>query len=345
MKNCQRFKQLTDRLLQHPVHAMLLAFVSTLIGIYAAKMMTGLPVLVGFVGLSIGLLLTLFGILAAGLLTLVNGPVQGALVTLAATLPYAITIYFPGVTTGADVSAMGLWFWMGLGVAVASNVLTWVFAMMLQRQTGWSNTLQIGALMGVLLISVLHLVYPDIATWWVSQLDSLQNYYDQAAAVAGNKVVMPPMPEETQAQATKIVTQFINGMIMMLVLVNALFQVGLSRWWQSAMFSPGSLGRELRGIRLSKLAGVLFIASMLFSYLGNSVILDVMPIVYVLFSVAGLSLIHYLFKRSASRHAWFGLTVLYMVLIFTMPFSLIMVSMLALFDIWLNIRTRITKLN
>jgi hypothetical protein len=45
---------------------------------------------------------------------------------------------------------------------------------------------------------------------------------------------------------------------------------------------------------LSTLAGILFLASLVLAYLGNKVVLDVMPIVYGLFAAAGLSLIHYL---------------------------------------------------
>jgi len=43
-----------------------------------------------------------------------------------------------------------------------------------------SVIIQIAALLGVLLVSVIHLVYPGIADWWGNQL---QSYYVQASAM------------------------------------------------------------------------------------------------------------------------------------------------------------------
>lgn len=333
----------TANVLRHRWYAVSLAFFSTLIGVCAARAMSEMPLLVGLFGMSVGILLTLFGILTAGLVTLINGAVEGALVTLAATLPYAVTIYFPGHAGPVDTSAIHLWTLLGLGVAILSNIFTWVFAVMLQRKTGWSVLIQSAALLGVLVVSILHLVYPGIADWWGTQLHALQTYYQQAASVTGAKMAMPVVAPDTETEVTDVVKQMVNGMIAMLVLSNAMFQLVLARWWQSVVYSPGSLGYELRNIRLSRLAGILFVASLAISYLGNSVVLDVMPIVYVLFGTAGLSLVHYLFKRSESKHAFFWLMVFYVILFMTLPFSLVMIAMLALLDIWLNIRRRMIK--
>lgn len=333
----------TSNVLRHRWYAVSLAFFGTLLGVCAARAMSEMPLMLGFLGMLAGIFLTLFGILIAGLVTLVNGAVEGAVVTLAATLPYLATVYFPGHVGPVDSSAIHLWTLLGVGVAVASNILTWVFAVILQRKTSWSVLIQSAALLGVLIVSILHLVYPGIADWWGTQLHALQAYYQQAATVTGAKMAMPAVASDAEAEVTDVVKQMVNGMIAMLILTNAMFQLALARWWQSIVYSPGSLGYELRNIRLSHLAGVLFIASLAISYLGNNVVLDVMPIVYVLFGTAGLSLVHYLFKRSESKHAFFWLMVFYVVLFMTLPFSLVMIAMLALFDIWLNVRRRIIK--
>lgn len=335
----QRF---TSNILRHRWYAVSLAFASTLIGVCTAQVISNLPVLVGLIGLSGSIFLTLLAILVAALVTLVNGAVEGALVMLAATLPYLATIYLP-LHSGPDASVMILWVWIALGVAVASNIFTWVFAVMLRRKTSCSALVQMAALFGVLVVSVAHLVYPDIANWWGMQLHALQTYYEQASSVAGAKLTIPEVSAETQTEMIDVLKQLVNGMIVMLVLINALFQLALARWWQSAVYSPGSLGRELRYIRLSRMAGMLFLLSLVFSYQGNSVVLDVMPIVYILFGAAGLSLVHYIFKRMDSPNAWFWLMVFYVILFFTVPFSVVMIAILGLFDIWLNVRGRITK--
>ena len=84
--------------------------------------------------------------------------------------------------------------------------------------------------------------------------------------------------------------------------------------------------------------------SLVFSYLGNSVVLDIMPIIYLLFAGAGLSVIHYFFGLMVSPTRWFWIAVLYVTLIIAMPTSIVFVAMVALFDIWLDLRRKLRKI-
>ena len=149
-----------------------------------------------------------------------------------------------------------------------------------------------------------------------------------------------PVSNESQIEAINLTKQYATGLMTAAVLFNALLQLAVARWWQSVLFSPGLLRKELHNIRLSQLAGVLFVASVAISYLGNSVISDIMPVLYALFATAGLSLIHYLFGLMKSPTVWFWLAFMYVTLIFSMPVSLMIVAVLGLSDIWLNIRNR-----
>ncbi|EKD71130.1 MAG: hypothetical protein ACD_46C00265G0001, partial [uncultured bacterium] len=124
-------------------------------------------------------LIGMVGIVIAALITLRKGAIQGAYVTLAATLPYIISFFL----TGNHEAAIPIVVWAAIGVAVLSNVLTWLFAVMLRKHTSWSMLLQLAALLGVLVISVVHLAYPNVAQWWGVQLTS---YYAEATqAVSG----------------------------------------------------------------------------------------------------------------------------------------------------------------
>ena len=111
----------------------------------------------------------------------------------------------------------------------------------------------------------------------------------------------------------------------------------MRRWWQAVIWNPGSLHRELHNLRLSRLAGILFIVSLLFFYLGNTVILDIMPVLYVLFSVAGLSLIHYFLGLFHSPMTWFWLLIIYTILVLTIPMSFVVLALIALIDIWFDV--------
>lgn len=310
-------KRFTSYLLQHRLQALVLTFFITFVPI-----------------------LGILGILFAGLVTLVKGIFEGAIFTIAATLPYIISFFITGTQ-----EATPLVIWAAVGVAVFSNILTWAFAVMWRKHTSFSLILQIAALLGVLIISVIHLAYPGVVEWWGNQL---QTYYAQAQAMATGLLKNPNamgISNETQLETINITKHYATGLMVTAVLFNALLQLIVARWWQASVFSPKSLAKELHAIRLSHLAGVLFIVSVALSYLGNSVISDIMPILYMLFGMAGLSLIHYLFGLLKSATAWFWLSVVYLTLIFALPTSMVFVSIIALFDVWLDIRKRFKKFN
>src|SRR5579862_3790891 len=109
------------------------------------------------------------GIVFAALVTLKKGIVEGALFTLVATVPYGFVRYM----MPANDAMTPFFIWLAIGIGVTSNVLTWAFTTMMRRKADWSTILQVAALLGVLVVSVVHLAYPDVTDWWFNQLQSL----------------------------------------------------------------------------------------------------------------------------------------------------------------------------
>ncbi len=321
------FKRFTKYLLDHPRQALVFTFITTFIPVFGIA-----------------------GILIASLVTLRKGIVEGALMTVAATLPYVISFY----VSVNHSETIPLVVWAAVGVAVLSNLLTYVFTVMLVKRATWSSILQIGALIGVLVVSVIHLAYPDVTNWWGQQL---QSYYAEAqsviaksaAAATSSGVVTAATNAATsvadnQLETINVTKQYATGLMIAGILFNAILQLIVARWWQAIVFAPGMLRKELHKIRLSQLAGVLFAISLVLSYLGNSVVLDIMPILYTLFGAAGLSLVHYLFGLMHSNTVWFWLSVFYVTLIFALPVSMVLIAIIALFDIWLDVRKRVKRI-
>lgn len=310
-----KLKRLSHYLLQHRLQAVLLTF-----------------------GCSFVPVLGVLGILYAAFVTLRKGVAEGAVMTAAATLPYVISF----MLASHDPSTLPIVLWTAVGVAVTSNMLTWVFAVLLYRQMTWSGILQVAALVGVLVISVVHLAYPNIADWWAAQLTT---YYTQAATMMSGVLTSGVVtPSDSQLESIKVTKYYATGMIVSAVLLNAILQLMVARWWQSVLFAPGVLRKELHNIRLTPLAGVLFGLSLVFSYMGNGVVLDMMPILYMLFAGAGLSVVHYFFALMVSPTRWFWIAVLYVTLLFAMPTSMVFISMVALLDIWLDLRKKLRKI-
>lgn len=303
-----KLKQLTHYLLQHSLPAVLLTFGITFV-----------PVL-GSVA-----------ILYAGLVTLRKGIYEGAIMTFAATISYAFSFFFLKHAPGTET----LMLWMAVIVAVLINILTYAAACFLVRQMTWSGILQVFALAAVLAVSVIHIINPDIAAWWSTQLTNLTTN-----VIANSGVPM----NEAQLEFIQVVKDFVNGFIAASILLCAFTQLAVSRWWEAYVFAPGMLRRELHNIRLSPLAGALFMLSLVFLWLGNSVVMDIMPILYLLFMTAGLSVLHYFLGIMVSPTRWFWLTLLYITLIYAVPASVVIMATIGLLDVWLDLRKRLRKI-
>jgi cytochrome c oxidase subunit IV len=284
----------------------------------------------------IGSIVATTGILIAAFMTLSRGGLEGLFFTIAATLPYVVVFY----AYEKQNNTIPLFFWIALLVAILSNIVTLIAATMLQRQMRWSVIIQLATLSGVLVVSLLHLIYPDIANWWSEQL---QLSVTQLAAVTGKSAQASVPSQDARLEFINLTKYYATGLLIACILFEGFFQLALARWWQAAVFAPGALRKELHHIRLSPLAGVLFVVSIVLSYLGNSTVLDIMPIVYLLFCVAGLSLVHYFFGLMTSPTKWFWLMLLYTTLLLSMPVGAMLVAMIGLADVWMDMRRRFTK--
>lgn len=285
-------------------------------------------------------------ILIASFVTLCQGAVRGALFTLAATLPYLASFTFFAYYRGTS----GEQIWFGMVAVIFCNVLTYVFSLMLKRHVGFSAVFQIAALLGVFIVSIVHLFNPAIANWWGNVLHA---YYGQTSLLSNILVGHTAME---QAAAKKVISAaqvqvindakfFTTGLIISAFLVNAMVQTIIGRAWQCFLYAPGRLRRELRSIHLSPLAGVCFVAALgTLAWRSNSVITDMMPILWVLFCAAGFSLISYLFGMFHSRRNWIWVALVFIGFFVFLPTSAALVSALALIDIALDVRRRVVRL-
>ncbi|OGT46794.1 MAG: hypothetical protein A3E83_03840 [Gammaproteobacteria bacterium RIFCSPHIGHO2_12_FULL_41_20] len=305
--------QLTTYLLKHRWLALLLTFACTFV-----------PVL--------GTLSILFAVLV----TLRKGMIEGAVFTLAAVLPYCISTY---ISFGVPQPVPLIFVWGAVGLIVVSNILTWFFAVILYKEGDFSLVLQTGALLTMLIVSLVHIFFPEVDKWWSTQLTT---YFNQSPALLdtlkshSTNVSLVEMIDTTKYYAT--------GFLMAMVFVNAVIQLIIARWWQAAMFQPGALKKELHAIRLGRLIGVFFIGGIFLSYVRNRVALDIMPILYVTFAIAGLSLLHYIVTL-VKVSPWFWLLMMYIAVIWLFPVSIIIVAVTAFFDTWFDFRKYVSKVH
>jgi hypothetical protein len=301
-------RRFTDYILQSRLHAVLVAFVIAVAPVIGS-----------------------ISIVIAALITLRKGSREGALVVAAATLG-AVLQYI--VYPASNESGMAMAVILAL---IASNVLTWLFAIMLRQYSYWNLTLEVAALVGIFAVIAAHIVYPGIQDWWQTQLTA---YLSKAAS---NVDLVKPDAETIAAQVelVGIMKQYATGLVIASLLFNALLQLLIARWWQAVMFNPGELRKELHQIRLSYATGILFVIGAVLSYGRVEMAMDIMPVLLMVFFIAGLSLLHYLI--APTNFSWMLLILMYMAVMWLFPVSIVIVSFIALLDTTVNIRQRITR--
>jgi len=275
-------------------------------------------------------LLGSISILIAGLVTLRKSILDGALVLCAATAPFLLNYYVS--PPPADQTGMAL---IAIATIVVSNILVWLYAILLRQYNNWSLILELSILLGVVIIGAVHCFNPDIQNWWGTQLTA---YFTKATAMMNG---LPSADIKMQLQAVDLIKPYATGLVTVSLLCNGLLQLALARWWQAALFAPGTLRQELYHIRFGYVVGVLFVAVLLLSLGGNATVLDMRPVFYGLFFIAGLSLVHCLL--ASAKYSWFWLVLVYIALIVLFPKSAMVLAVFALLDVLLDLRRRLTR--
>ncbi len=304
-------RQLTDLLLKNRWNAIGAAFLLSLIRV---------------VGGSISIIIV-------GLVTLRKGAYEGTLVFLASVLPFIINyIAYP-------VSSETIVLFVATIIVIVINVLTWLFALLLRRYN-WSLVIEISVLIGLIAVIALHVMYPELTSWWANQLTA---YFHKTTSLLGqlgpSNIDVPESDVTTQMVAS--MKLYATGFIVSSLIANALLQLLLARWWQATVFNPGGLQVELHEIRMSYLTALIFVAVAVSAYFGYDISVDLLPILVMAFATAGLSLVHGILKTKSKALLW--LVLVYLAVIFLFPFGLVVIAIAALLDTFLNFRKLILK--
>jgi len=120
-----------------------------------------------------------------------------------------------------------------------------------------------------------------------------------------------------------------------------LFNLLLARWGQALLCNPGGLGKELRGLRLSWLTHVILLAIVGSVLVHVVMAYDMLPVIVLGFSLAGLSLMHFL--ANLGKMAWLFLFGFYTVLILFFFYALSVLIVLAMVDTYWNMRSLVKQ--
>lgn len=254
------------------------------------------------------------------LVTLRKGIKEGAIVLLWVVLP------------GTVVGLMGyplIWLYGVMG----GTVTTYLLAILL-RQYGWIVVLEVSALLGIAAVFSAHLFVPDIAQLWTKSFA----LYVQTMR---EKSVFPISAQDMQ-KAAALLVKIATGLQVALIIFGNLFSLLIARWAQAELYNPGGLRQELYNIRLGFLAIAILVLTVLASMAGVAAATDSLPVILLIFVMAGLSLVH-AFVAVLNQKLW--LVVFYGLLVVLFPYIMGMLVMLALMDSWWNFRRRFRSKN
>jgi|GEM_PF-540497 len=296
-------------------------------------------------------------IVIAGLVTLRKGALEGFWILAAATLPYFVPslihiLQHPNESLGLGLILIST-------VAVISNILTWFLAILLRRFNNWNFILELCTLIGIILITTAHVAVPNLDNWWEKRLNTHLSQMLSGKDI--NSVKKPAVSEKAissqedtddnlDPEISSLVSMaksYMTGIITASLLFSALLQLFVSRWWQMALVHSKQFSEEIHHIRLTSMAGLVFLITLILSYLKIPLALDLLPVLYLAFCLAGLSVVHYAASKFKG-FAWLCLLVFYGLLIgswmvYKLPLFFQLVAMAALLDVWFDWRGRLDK--
>lgn len=255
------------------------------------------------------------------LVTLRKGTKEGAIVL--------IWVILPGTILGL-MGYSQVWLYGVLG----GTVVTYGFAVLLRHFNSWSMVLLIGAILGVIAVVVVHILVPDIAQSWSKDIA----VYIQSLRDQGNF----PVKAQDMQKGGEFLVKIATGLQAAVLLLSDLFSLLIARWAQALLYNPDGLRTELYNIRLGFVAVAMLAVIILGSLGGIDAATDSLPVVLLIFMLAGLSLVHAFFA-AIDQKLW--LVIFYALLVVLFPYMIGMLVMLALLDTWWNFRCRFHSKN
>ena len=265
-----------------------------------------------------------FSAAGVGLVTLVHGIKEGSKTLLGAT---AILAVIGMIIIGSPVLAIGF--------ALSLWLPALVLAAILQMSRTLVLSIQALLVFGLVAVVGMYAVMGDPAAWWYNHI---VNDVMPTLEKAGIGFQRGPDFEARLANATQLMT----GVLVMVTAWGVLAGLLIARWWQAVLYKPGAFGEEFRAFRLGKVVAIIAILMVLLAIISTGTLAELasngLLVVIGMLLIQGLALAHALVARFKAHQLW--LVMMYMLLVFMMPYMLVMLAMAGLVDNWADFRKR-----
>jgi hypothetical protein len=271
---------------------------------------------------ALGLLFTIVPLLGwvsnaiVSLVTLRKGAKEGAIVLLWVILPAVVA------------SSLGNR-WIILYGIIGGSLFSYALALILRQTQSWKKVLTAILLIGLSAVLLVHLWTPDITTVWLSQFDHYALLIKKQFNVTVNTTQL------------HFFARFATGFQAAFIALSVLINLVLARGLQSMLYNPGQLRPELETIRLSQWEVFVLLAMLVLSWLRIGLAQDALPVVVLIFVLAGLSVFHALAHLKNLAKKW--ILLMYVLLVVFFPYLAAAFMLLAVVDSLVNLRRRLHR--
>jgi len=281
--------------------------------------------IIGFATLA--LFFTPFGLFSAasvGLVTLVHGAKQGLLITVIASVFMLVISSFTGQTV------------LGLEYVAFYWLPVWFLAQVLSKNNSLSLAIIVAMIMGMIAAIVLAFLYNTYeAQWNKIILDNLLPAFEKSKVAMSQEEI-----RQLLIDIGRWVAQF-GAAYWVLSMCASLF---IARWWQGLLYHPGGFGQEFRALRFGMLVAVAGMAIVTITFVLSGgllaqIFISLSAIVVIVFMLQGLAIAHHIVAIRKLKIAW--LYILYLAMMFLMPYELLLIALIGLSDNWVNYRLRV----
>jgi len=246
----------------------------------------------------------------------------------------------------ASIASMVLaWLALGSPMPVFGLILllwlpVWLAAVVLRRSVSLNLSLQVIAGMGVLLVLILQLGFPqldaELGKEFSQMIDQLMK--QQADDTARQHL----------ASTLDMVLQMTPAILAAGMMLSTVIGLLLGRWWQAVLYNPGGFAREFNQLRLGRvLAAVTTVVLVLVISLQVKLLMLLLVVLLTIYLIQGLAVVHGIIDarhlNRAARHlnrAW--LLGLYLGLFLLPQIVALPLAVSGLMDAWIDFRRRLT---
>ncbi len=218
-------------------------------------------------------------------------------------------------------------------VMVSSWLPVIVMAWVLRNTVRLDLSFLAGAALVATVLVAVYAAIPDIAASWRRLF----------SAVLENPQMFPgqfqEMDPEVRDRLLTSASRYITGLYGAMWFFLAALSLLLARSWQAQLFNPGGLRKEFHELRFGVVISVVAIVVACAALLTRVELLVALAmLVCAIFALQGVAILHGVVRRRGLGTVW--LVVAYVLILFTMPESVIFLAVCGVTDAWFDFRKR-----